>query len=237
MFHPAPRIESIPLHDGHRCWIIDDVLVDPEAWVARAQSHRDDFASLEVNAYPGIELRLPDAIGTAFAHFFLEHFRTRLGARRLLRAYARLALVTTPPEALHPRQWLCHRDRFGLPAGEMAAASVLYLFPDDRFGGTSFYRPRAPAAAIDRLVHDSGTLDASTFSDRYGLQPGYIDDGHPWFDRVATIPPRFNRLICYDGGLFHCSSVRHGDRLVPEPDSGRLTLNAFFLCTRALGAR
>lgn len=232
MLNPNPRVQAIPLFDDHCCWVIDDALQEPERWRDLAAQHQHDFQRLSVNAYPGLELRMPNAIGTAFSDYFLQHFRSRLGARRLRRGYARLALVTDPPESLSPVQWLPHRDRFDLPANEMAAASVLYLFPEGHFGGTSFYRPKQDMAATQRLLIDAARLPALDFQQCYDVNPGYIGDGNDWFERVAVIPPRFNRMICYDGGLFHCSEIRSRDVLSIDPSVGRLTLNGFFLCTR-----
>lgn len=232
MLNPNPRIQAVPLLDDHYCWVIDDALLEPERWRDKAIQHQHDFQRLGVNAYPGLELRMPDAIGAAFCDYFLQHFRYQLGARRLIRGYARLALVTDPPERLSPVQWLPHRDRFDLPAQEMAAASVLYLFPDGLFGGTSFYRPKQDLIATQRLLMDAARLPVSDFQQRYGLSAGYVGDGNDWFERIAVIPPRFNRMICYDGGLFHCSDMRPNDVLSPDPTVGRLTLNGFFLCTK-----
>ncbi|MBK8286449.1 MAG: hypothetical protein IPK97_17150 [Ahniella sp.] len=233
MLNPNPVVEAVPLYDGHHCWIIDDALTEPERWVAKAAAHRAEFAELGVNAYPGPELRLPDGIAAAFSDLFRDQFRHRLGLRRIQRAYTRLSMVTWPADRLEPRQWICHRDRFGLPAHESAAASVLYLFESGRFGGTRFFRPRRPVDEINRLVHDSGVLDAAAFQQKYGIQRGYIEDGNDWFECVANIPARFNRLICYDGTLFHSSDIRRGDPLSDDPAQGRLTLNGFFLCSRA----
>lgn len=236
MLNPQPSIQAIPIFDDHHCWVIDDALLEPERWLQKAMLHQRDFQRLDVNAYPGLELRMPDAIGNAFGQYFMAHLRHYLGARRLTRAYARLALVTDPPEHLSPRQCLPHRDRFDLPGNEMAAASVLYLFPEGRFGGTSFYRPKRSPEQTQRLLIDAARLPATDFRQRYGLGPSYVQDGNDWFERVALVPPRFNRLICYDGGLFHCSEIRPGDSLSPDPSLGRLTLNGFFLCTRGLAA-
>ncbi len=52
-----------------------------------------------------------------------------------------------------------------------------------------------------------------------GTPPGYLGEGNPWFERVAVVPPRFNRAIFYAGDLFHSSDV---------PDAA-VTLNGFFV--------
>ena len=115
------------------------------------------------------------------------------------------------------------------------AASVLYLFRDPALGGTSFYVPRQSAAQTDRLVADSLTLDASEFSTRYGLQPGYMDGNNAYFERIAQVPAAWNRAIFYDGGLFHSADLQLPASLDPDPMRGRLTLNGFFHCKRNAG--
>lgn len=232
MFNPNATITSLPVGDDARCWVVDGALVDPDAWVARAAAMREAFALTAHNAYPGPELALPEAIAERLAGFFATHVKEHLQARRILRAHARLAMVTLPPERLQPRQWICHRDHMGLGPGFVVGASVLYLFADERLGGTSFWRPLRPMAEIDRLVLDSGALPAAEFSARHGIAPGYILESNAWFERVAVIPARYNRLILYDGNLFHCSHIPAPELLSDDPARGRLTLNGFFHCTR-----
>jgi hypothetical protein len=234
MLNPLPRIQAIPLWDDHAVYLIDDALAEPTRWVELAAEHAGAFVEEEHNAYPGGELRLPDAITERLVDFFAQHIRCRLGARRVQRAHSRLAIVSLPPERLQPRQWIPHRDRMGLGPEHCIAASVLYLFEDAQLGGTAFFRPTAPEIEIDRLVHDSGVLDAPAFAARYGIAPGY-PRGNAWFEHVLTIPPRFNRLIFYDGALFHSSEIPAPQRLSTDPRRGRLTLNGFFTCTRRLG--
>jgi hypothetical protein len=50
---------------------------------------------------------------------------------------------------------------------------------------------------------------------------------------VAVVPPRFNRLIFYDGSLFHAGDIPHPGLLRDDVRSGRLTFNGFFVCRRA----
>jgi hypothetical protein len=112
------------------------------------------------------------------------------------------------------------------------AASVLYLFHDPALGGTSFYRPRRPGPVIDRLVADSLTLEASDFAARHGVQRGYMTDGNQHFERVATVPAAWNRLIFYDGEIFHSGDIAQPLLMSSDPARGRLTLNGFFTCRR-----
>ena len=232
MFNPQPRVEVLPIAGGADCLVIDDALLEPERMVALAGEHRDAFEWSPHNAYPGPELRMPDALSARLDEFFARHVRARLGARRTLRMYSRLALATRAPHELDPRQWICHRDRIDPDTGAMSAASVLYLFRDETLGGTSFFVPRRPKPQIDRLLHDSGVMRAEQFTARYGIRPGYQTDSNDWFEKVLTVPPKWNRIIFYDGGVFHCGDVRAPERLSADPRVGRLSLNGFFTCRR-----
>ena len=232
MFNPDPHIRELPITPGHSCYVIDQVLSDPQAWVDRACQHREAFEMTGHNAYPGVELRMPDLISERLGEFFAQHIRSRLGARRTERVHSRLALVTLAPEQLQPRQWICHRDRMGLGANYCIGASVLYLFKDPALGGTNFFVPRRPPAEIDLLVHESGTLSADQFSRKYGVARGYLTRSNDWFEKVLSVPAAWNRMIFYDGSLFHCSDIPAPERIVYDPARGRLTLNGFFTCTR-----
>jgi hypothetical protein len=232
MFNSNPIIRSVPIHGDHRCYIVDEALADPDAWVERAALHRDDFVMQGHNAYPGVELALPDGISERLSEFFAVHIRKRLGARRIQRAHSRLSIVTLPPENLQPRQWICHRDRMGLGLEHRIGASVLYLFKDHALGGTNLFMPKRAALDIDLLVHESGPRDRDAFARKYGISRGYLTESNDWFEKVAGIAPEWNRMIFHDGTLFHCSDIPAPEKLSTDPTCGRLTLNGFFHCTR-----
>jgi len=234
MFNPRPQVQVLPITDEHACYVIDDVLLEPELLRARAVAMRDRFEMAPYNAYPGLELRMPDDFSQRLDDYFRLHVRTRLGARRTLRRYSRLALATLDPQDLQPAQCICHRDRLGLSAGQRVAASVLYLFDDAALGGTSFYLPTRPAAETAQLLRDSGALDAAAFAAKYGIARGYMTGPNDWFEQALSVPAKWNRLIFYDGGLFHSGDIHHPERLDPDPARGRLTLNGFFVCSQAL---
>ncbi len=233
MFNPSPQISVLPILPGYDCLVIDNALSEPERWVRLATENKDSLHFAPHNAYPGPELRMPDAVSERLDEFFIQHVRQRLGARRTLRMYSRLSMVTLPPAALLPRQWICHRDRLGTVAGECVAASVLYLFRDSDLGGTNFFRACRPPAEIDALVNASMSASPADFSDRYGFTQGYMTTSNAWFEKVLSVPARWNRIIFYDGSLFHCSDIRHPEKLNDNPQTGRLTYNGFFTCKRA----
>jgi Family of unknown function (DUF6445) len=231
MFNAAATTSAVPLGDGQYCHVIDGALTDPDAIVEWARHQA--FTPPLGYPYPGLVLDAPPTVAQLMTEFFAQTVRGAMGARRTLDSTTRLSLVTVPPEELEPRQWQCHRDRIAAnPHDILFAASVLYLFRDPALGGTSFYRPRQPAAQTDCLVADSQTLSAQDFSARYGLEPGYMAGSNVYFERIASVPAAWNRMIVYDGGLFHSADVERPERMSADPARGRLTLNGFFTCRR-----
>jgi hypothetical protein len=235
VFNPAPRLGKLPLGSDDFCLVIDDALLDPRSLRDFAVAQRARFAKTKNNAYPGVELGLTGPIEHALGEFFDRHVRTQLGARRRVRMNCRLAMVTTPPDALQPRQWIPHRDSAWIQPEHVAAASVLYLFDDPALGGTAFFRSRHNAAATGLLVHDSSTMNAADFGEKYSLGPSYPSGTTRYFEHVASVPARFNRIIFYSGRIFHSGEIAHANALGDDPASNRLTLNGFYTCTRKAG--
>lgn len=235
MFRPAPVVQRIALGDAAVC-IIDDALQEPGRWVELAGRHAASFVEAPSNAYPGIELPMPDSIVAQCMAFFDQQLRHEFGLRRTLHGHAKLALATHPEDRLQPFQVIPHVDSQRVEAGQAAMASVLYLFQDEALGGTSFYRPRVDAACLSALFTDASRLDAEAFCAAHGLPRAYPAASNAWFEHVLTVPPRWNRLIVYPGTVFHSSHLPDPSKLQADPDTGRLTLNGFFTCKRALAA-
>ena len=93
---------------------------------------------------------------------------------------------------------------------------VAYLsLPEDCRGGTSFYRHKALASDRTPLSQDElaphGVADVAALLQRDGRDPAC-------WERVMTVPMRFNRLILYRPWLWHSAEPGFGDR----PDNARL---------------
>lgn len=232
MFNPQPVVSQLSLGDGAVCTVLDDVLLDPQLLVDLSVRHRDAFAMASTNAFPGLELPLPDAMLDRFSEHFSTHARRAIGARRVLSASGRLSMVTLQPAALSPLQRLCHRDRLAAAANQCVGAAVLYLFRDTRLGGTSFFRSRHDAATTNALMARWSTIDNAAVNAETGWAPAYMTASNLHFERVAQVEARFNRMVCYDGSHFHCSHIERPELLSDDPARGRLTLNLFLLCRR-----
>ena len=228
LFNPKPKLGIVALPTGHPVIVVDDVLAEPErvaAWAARQRLQPPGYP------YPGLVSTAPDAMNARFADFFAQHARSRLGGRRTVSSTVRLSLVTTPPEELSPNQWQCHRDSL-IPDTNLFAASVLYLFHDPALGGTDFYVPRIPPREVDQLLEDGARMGADEFAARHGVARGYMTDSNHYFERIAQLPARWNRMILYDGAVFHSGAIGRPHDLSVDPARGRLTLNGFFVCSR-----
>ena len=231
-FNPRMRIEKPDLSNGQSCYVVDDVLLEPERLVAWAATYRSAFKPVDFSAYPGQFVMLPAELDAAIGDWFTQHMRPLFDARRLIRMHARLSMVTLSPSALRPAQWICHSDHFGLEPSQSIQASVLYLFKDPGLGGTGFYEPTRPAAEMRNLFGDAIQLSADAFAERHGIEAGYMIDSNHYFKRIGGVAARWNRMVFYDGTILHSGDIVAPEKLNNDPLSGRLTLNGFYTCRR-----
>ena len=231
-FNPAARVSAVPIAPGEFCIVVDEALANPEGLVGWAALQH--FQPPRGFPYPGVIVDAPPAMSVMVGDYFAQHARARLGGRRTLSTTVRLSLVTLSPQQLRPVQWQCHRDRLGpAPHDLRLAAMVTYLFRDAGLGGTSFYRSLLSEEETGRMIDDAGRMSADEFSARYGLEAGYLSGGNRYFERLAQVPAAWNRLLFYNGDLFHSADIAAPARLSADPRSGRLTLNGFFTCRPA----
>lgn len=231
-FNPGARVRALEIAPGESCFVIDDALANPEGLVGWAATQQ--FQAPEGFPYPGVLVDAPPPVAVLVGDYFAQYVRGRLGGRRTLSSAIRLSLVTLSPEQLRPVQWQCHRDRLGpVPQDLRLAAMVTYLFRDSGLGGTSFYRSLLTDEETERMINDAGSLSAREFGARYGLEAGYLNGGNRYFERVAQVPAAWNRMLFYNGDLFHSGDIAAPTRLSADPRVGRLTLNGFFTCRRA----
>lgn len=231
-FNPAPRVDVLAVAPGEFCIVVDEALANPEGLVGWAVTQR--FRPPDGFPYPGMILDAPPPVTALVGDYFAQHARGRLGGRRTLSTTVRLSLVTLAPQQLRPMQWQCHRDRLGRASPEVRlAAMVAYLFHDAELGGTSFYRPLLSDEETERMIEDAGNMSAAEFGACYGLEGGYLSGSNRYFERVAQVPAAWNRMLFYNGDLFHSADIAAPARLSDDPRRGRLTLNGFFTCRPA----
>ena len=231
-FNPRPQVVRIPLETGQSVFVVDDVLDHPERLVALAHAVQTEFVQVPGNAFPGQQLRMDDAFSGQLDAFFRLHIRGLLDSRRSLQMFARLSRVTLAPDQLDARQRICHRDSAGVDPRNTISASVLYLFDDVSLGGTVFFAPRGNSYETETLVHDASALDSAQFAAKYGWPASYMTHSNMYFKVIGRVPAKPNRIIFYDGNIFHSSDISRPEKLNAPDGVGRLTINGFFTCTR-----
>jgi hypothetical protein len=231
-FSTQPRVEAMQLDNGQRVFIVDDVLDHPERIVQLARDFGNDFVHAEGSPYPGRQLLMPDDFSARMDEFFRLHLRALLKSRRSLAMYSRLSRVTLPAGMLDARQRICHRDSAGVDPLHTISASVLYLFENPTLGGTVFFQPLGSETATESLVMDASSLSSAEFGQRYDWPASYMTRSNAHFRVIGRVPAKWNRVIFYDGRIFHSSDIEHPEKLDDPAGMGRLTVNAFFTCTR-----
>jgi len=236
MFNPKPRVYQVSIPGQLPCIVVDDFLLDPDALVAEALRCREGFAPAPQNAFPGLEQRMHPEFSARLDEYFTLNIRSRLGARRTSQMFSRLSMVSVPPSQLRPLQRVCHHDNYASASNQCFPAAVLYLFKDAELGGTSFYQPKQSFAETHALFDAWAGMSDEEFTLLIKSEPAYLTDSNDFFELVATVPAAYNRAIFYDGGIFHSSHIAHPELLTTDPATGRLTLNGFWVCRKAVGA-
>jgi hypothetical protein len=120
-------------------------------------------------------------------------------------------------------------------------AGVIYLNPPGQCrGGTAFYRhrrsglsalPTAVEPAVAELMRREGLWTLGQFAAWIMSPPadgprGFITGSTTDWELTALVPMRFNRLVLYNGRLFHSGYLDDG-WFGETPARRRLTLNLF----------
>ena len=234
-----PRIEINPeldirlkrVTDEHAYVVIDDFLQDPGAIVDFCCEHANEF-SIPERSYPGPLFAVSNDAMSEIARFIRS---TMSGTFSFLKGGITtstfLSMVTLQPDQLSNLQRLCHTDPRQREDRRNFAALV-YLFEDQRLGGTGFYRwkerEQIEAATILDL-EDSGK--ALTFLQErfptYNQPACYMTESNEIAELLQSIPARFNRFIFYSGDLPHSAGIAMPELLSEDFRTGRLTLNCF----------
>lgn len=135
------------------------------------------------------------------------------------------SVVTAQPAELIPMQRLPHVDG----TDPSLIAMMLYLHHTDH-GGTAFFRHRS--TGLEQLTKETfPTYKAALEADvrAAGMPPArYVTDGAPHFERIHASTGAFNEAVFYRGNILHSGIIDNDVPIVPDPRTGRLTINALF---------
>lgn len=230
--NPQASLQREQITETEFCIVVDDFLQDPNMLIEAARQRPRDFSSPNVG-YPGRQLRVNDDAMKDIFRFVrstmskqFNFMRGRIGIRSLL------SMLTARPEELAPMQRICHIDH-NPDASRGKYAALIYLFDDERLGGTSFYRWRDEALvwkALDLLRSDAraGEQFLQQHFETFRNPPRYMTESNEIAECLHTVRPRFNRFVFYSGDMPHSAAITAPELLSDEPGKGRLTLNLFF---------
>jgi hypothetical protein len=220
------------ISDRDFCVVVDDFLLDAQSLVDYAATHARDFAHPNIG-YPGVQIRVDDdALAEVFRFVrskmsrVYSFMRSQIGIRSLL------SMVTAPAAELALLQRICHIDPN--PArGRAKYAALLYLFHDERLGGTSFFRWRNEELVWQgrELLRADAAKGEEFFEQHFATfrePPRYMIESNEIAELLYTVPPRFNRFVFYSGDIPHSGAIAAPELLSADPKKGRLTLNLFF---------
>jgi len=229
--NPDPLIRLEQVTDEHSCVVVDDFLKNPHAIVDFCCAHADEF-SIPEHSYPGLLLSVSDdAMSdiTRFIHTTMgKTFSFLKGGMTTSNFFS---MATLQPDQLSNLQRLCHTDP-RQRGDRRNFAGLVYLFEDERLGGTGFYRWKEreqieEATALDLDDPNNALTFLQERFPTYKQPPSYMTESNEIAELLQAIPARFNRLIFYSGDLPHSASIAMPELLSEDFRRGRLTLNCF----------
>jgi hypothetical protein len=232
VFTDRPKVTAAPLVPGVHAFIIDNALAEPETLVQFAQRTRGAFRASPEGSAPGLELRMAESFSTKFEEFFRQHLRGFFDARRSLERVSRLSIHTRAPHTLPPSQWLPQRIGTTLHREQTVVVAQLFLSADEKLGGLSFFFPKRTVRETFNVINDSYALNSSAFEGKYRLRADDMRASNDLFHLAQTIPAKFNRMVIFDGAMFHASQITRETPLSDSATDGRLTFDAFLTCKR-----
>jgi hypothetical protein len=229
--NPDPLIRLEQVNDEHSCVVVDDFLKNPHAIVDFCCAHTDEF-SIPERSYPGPLLALSDDTMSEITRFIRTTMSKSFSfLKGGMTTSTFLSMVTLQPDQLSNLQRLCHTDP-RQREDRRNFAGLVYLFEDERLGGTGFYRWKEREQIEAATVLDlEDPNEALTFLQErfptYKQPPCYMTKSNEIAELLQAIPARFNRLIFYSGDLPHSANIAMPELLSEDFRRGRLTLNCF----------
>jgi len=230
--NPRAEIRRETISGDQYCVIVDDFLQDPHGLVEFAAQYASEFTMPERPSYPGKLIRVNrDQMADIYRFIrfqMTKHFPLLRGDMNLSTF---LSMVTFRPDELAILQRICHTDPTP-DSGRAPYAALLYLFENEDFGGTGFYRWKnlelmKKAVGIENEGTGKGLAFLQDHSETYREPAKYMTASNDIAELLCTIPARFNRLIFYSGSIPHSGDITAPELLCNDPRQGRLTLNVF----------
>lgn len=202
--------------------VLDDFVKNPDILIADAAMLA--FCPIGPH-YPGIRAAVPAALVASFIKDIGGMIADVFGLSspaEILESY--YSIVTTPGEALKPIQRLPHFDSV-----EPGRIAMLHYLGRHETGGTAFFRHRATGfESVSATRHSAYVAALEKDVALCGLPPAeYITGDTALFEQAGHYAARFNRVIVYRGNTLHCADIPRDMALLPNPETGRLTINTF----------
>ena len=143
-------------------------------------------------------------------------------------SYGRFSRVMQDSTTLGAVQRICHTDDSQIEPDQMIAAAVHYLFQDADLGGTVFFRSLMTEADTRAFLLDATSMEGDAFGDKYGIPAQYMTQSNRYFEVIGRVPAKWNRVVFYDGSIFHSGDIQFASSAGYHAGMGRLTVNAFF---------
>lgn len=227
----SANIEFRQLSSGQSIAVVDDFLAAPDDLRAYAAAQANEFFMPE-KSYPGVLLNL----AAHPMHDIYRFIRFELGPRfSFLRGGAQfsslLSMTTLQPDELSTLQRLCHSDPPATGA-RRNFAFVLYLFENEKLGGTGFYRWKeqqaiTEATALEKQDPEKALAFLQERFPTFNKPPCYITESTEIAEQLDVVPAKYNRLIFYPGDIPHSAQILSPELLSADVNEGRLTLNCF----------
>ena len=229
--NPDPHVRIEQITEEFACVVIDDFLKNPGSIIDYCCDHADEF-SIPERSYPGPLLAESDEAMRDITRFIRSTMSKQFSfLKGGMTASTLLSMVTLQPEDLSNLQRLCHKDP-RQRADRRNFAGLVYLFTDERLGGTGFYRWKESeqimkATALDLEDPSAALAFLKEKFQTYNQPPRYMTESNEIAELLLGIPARFNRFIFYSGDVPHSATIAKPELLSEDFRKGRLTLNVF----------
>jgi hypothetical protein len=212
--------------------IVDDFYPDVDTLSRNLKL--SEFLAQPNNYYPGVRCGAPleyqvylrDEVSRVIADNEVS-FLSQENAEELITGirFSAFSLNTLAAVDLKPIQMLPH---FDTPKSDQLA--VVHYLCDGSHGGTSFYRHRTTGyCQINEsvLAEYGQLLKQQAIKSKLHLSPSYINGDTDLFERVLSVPAKFNRAIIYPSNLLHSGNITEGHDTQNDLTNGRLTVGTF----------